>query len=135
MWFTLPRRPTRRGLKMAFSFQKRVPNDLLRQHFTHPIAHPIQVPSNPSSLPDHIVLAISTCQVSSNSSRVMPPEPSLSMIEKIWHLCWIAAATFWEWICSLQLQEKTVRVKSADTQNEGRGPDQCRKHKLHVEIH
>jgi len=64
--------------------------------------------------PITLVLAISTCQVSSNSSRVMPPEQSLSMIEKIWHLCWITAAT---------LQGKTVRVKSADSQNEGRGPE------------
>ena len=47
--------------------------------------------------PITLVLAISTCQVSSNSSRVMPPEQSLSMIEKIWHLSWITAATVWEY--------------------------------------
>lgn len=72
--------------------------------------------------PITLVLAISTCQVSSNSSRVMPPEQSLSMIEKIWHLCWITAAT---------LQGKTVRVKSADSQNEGRGPENSESSRKH----
>ena len=98
MWFTLQKTyPKRAEDGLFFPKEGGFPNDFLRQHFTRPIAHPIQVPSNPSSLPDHIVLAISTCQVSSNSSRVMPPEQSLSMIEKIWHLSWITAATFWEY--------------------------------------
>lgn len=110
------RRPTRRGLKMAFSFQKKSGCQMISCVSTlHAQLH-IQSRSHQilPVFPITLVLAISTCQVSSNSSRVMPPEQSLSMIEKIWHLCWITAAT---------LQGKTVRVKSADSQNEGRGPE------------
>lgn len=55
MWFTLQKTyPKRAEDGLFFPKKKWVPNDFLRQHFTRPIAHPIQVPSNPSSLPDHI---------------------------------------------------------------------------------